>query len=222
MSINWLTTVKTYGGKRSPNMVDDECFRRRSWSQRKINNCYSFATIPIDRKWIGTIYRFQVIQTSRDPSLAISGGSRGGSNEPPLEPKLFPFHAEFLKKLVKLHKPPSANLNPRSNHPGSAPGNFHVVRTVWRILSTIHWIEMEFTLVGGQIPYRLMNKVSLINRNAKRTQRLKHQFFPFKTNGRKCDFDCPIHRIIKTEGAYFGRVRSIFWPKKLHNDFFWK
>ena len=36
-----------------------------------------------------------------------SGGSRGGSggsNEPPLEPKLFHFHGEFQEKLVKLHK----------------------------------------------------------------------------------------------------------------------
>ena len=59
-----------------------------------------------------------------------------------------------------------------------------------------------------------MEKVSLINRSAKRTRRLKNQhFFPFKTNGRKCDFERPIHGIInsgKIEGAYFGRVRSIF------------
>ena len=36
-----------------------------------------------------------------------SGGSRAGSegsNEPPLEPKLFHFHGEFQEKLVKLHK----------------------------------------------------------------------------------------------------------------------
>ena len=36
-----------------------------------------------------------------------SGGSRGGlggSNEPPLEPKLFHFHGEFQKKMVKQHK----------------------------------------------------------------------------------------------------------------------
>ena len=34
----------------------------------------------------------------------ISGGSSGGSNEPPLEPKLFHFHGEFQEKLVKSHK----------------------------------------------------------------------------------------------------------------------
>ena len=27
-------------------------FKTQIVSQRKINNCYSFATIPIDRKWI--------------------------------------------------------------------------------------------------------------------------------------------------------------------------
>ena len=56
-------------------------------------------------------------------------------------------------------------------------------------------------------------KVSLINRSAKRTQRLKHQqFFPFKTNGRMYEFECPIRGIVnsgKIEGGYFGRVRSI-------------
>ena len=38
-------------------------------------------------------------------------------------------------------------------------------------------------------------------------------FFSFKTNGRKCDFGSPIHGIINSgqiEGAYFGRVLSIF------------
>ena len=73
--------------------------------------------------------------------------------------------------------------------------------------------------MGSQTPYRLVKKVSLINRGAKRTQRLNNQhFFPFKTNGRKCDFECPIHGIInsgKIEGAYFGRVRSIFFTKKV-------
>ena len=48
----------------------------------------------------------------------------------------------------------------------------------------------------------------------KKNSETKNQhFFPFKTNGRKCDFECPIHGIIssgKIEGAYFGRVRSIF------------
>ena len=85
---------------------------------------------------------------------------------------------------------------------------------------------MELTLVGSETPYPLMKTLSLINRSIKRTRGLANQrFFPFKTNGRKCDLDCPIHWIINSceiEGAYLGRVLSIFWPKKLHNYFFWK
>ena len=49
-------------------------FQTQIVSQRKINDCYSFATVSIDRKWIGyamIIYRFQVIHTSRDHSFAI-------------------------------------------------------------------------------------------------------------------------------------------------------
>ena len=39
------------------------------------------------------------------------------------------------------------------------------------------------------------------------------RFFLFKTNGRKYEFEYPIHGIINSceiEGAYFGRVLSIF------------
>ena len=48
----------------------------------------------------------------------------------------------------------------------------------------------------------------------------QHFFFPFKINGRKCDFECPIQGIINSgtsniEGVYFGRVRSIFFTKKV-------
>ena len=73
---------------------------------------------------------------------------------------------------------------------------------------------MELTLVGSETPYPLMKTLSLINRSTKRTQRLANEhFFPFKTNGRKCDFECPIHGKInscESEGAYFGRVLFIF------------
>ena len=64
------------------------------------------------------------------------------------------------------------------------------------------------------VPYDKKKKVSLINRSAKGNQKLKHQhLLPFKTNGRKYDFECPIHGIInsgKIEDAYFSRVRLIF------------
>ena len=85
---------------------------------------------------------------------------------------------------------------------------------------------MELSLVGSETPSPLMKKVSLINRSTKRTQRLTNQhFFPFKTNGRKCDFECPVHGIMnsgKIEGAYFGRIRSIFLPKCYKMTFFLK
>ena len=67
---------------------------------------------------------------------------------------------------------------------------------------------------GGETPYPLMKTLSLINRSTKRTQRLANQrFFPFNTNGRKCDLECPIHGIINSceiEGVYLDRVLSIF------------
>ena len=87
-------------------------------------------------------------------------------------------------------------------------------------LSSPPYIEskMELTLVGSETPYPLMKTLSLMNRSTKRTQRLANQHcFPFKTNGRKYGRECPIHRIINScaiEGAYSGRVLSIFWRKK--------
>ena len=72
--------------------------------------------------------------------------------------------------------------------------------------------------MGSETPYPLMKTLSLINRSTKRTQRLANQhFFPFKTNGRKCDLECPIHGIINSceiEGAYLGRILSIFFYQK--------
>ena len=64
------------------------------------------------------------------------------------------------------------------------------------------------------------------NRSTKRTQRLANQhIFPFKSNGRKYDLECPIHGIINSceiEGAYLGRVLSFFFfdQKKYIMTFF--
>ena len=175
MTLHWLTTVKTYGGKRSSKWWM-AMLQTQILSQRKINDCYSFATIPLDRSlcFQMIIYRFQVIhQTSRDPSVAIFMTEPYGVSSP-----------LYIESKWNLHWWQAKHL------------------TLWR------------------------NKVSLINRSTIRTQRLTNQhFFPFKTNGRTCDFECPMYGIINSdqiEGAYFGRVLSIFLPKKLHNDFFWK
>ena len=83
---------------------------------------------------------------------------------------------------------------------------------------------MKLTLVGSETPYPLMKALSLINRSTNRTKRLanQHFFFSFKTNGRKCELECPTHGIIngcEIEGAFLGGVLSIFLPKKIHNDF---
>ena len=66
------------------------------------------------------------LRNSSKVYIIFSGGSRGGSwdsNEPTLEPKLFHFHGEFQKKNGQTAQiePLSANLNPRSKNPGSAP-----------------------------------------------------------------------------------------------------
>ena len=85
---------------------------------------------------------------------------------------------------------------------------------------------MELTLVGSKTPYPFMDKVLRINRSTNRSQRQTNQhFFSIQNHWKQWDFECPIHGIInsgKIEGAYFGRVRSMFWAKQLHNDFFWR
>ena len=82
-----------------------------------------------------------------------------------------------------------------------------------------HTLNRNGTYTGGKrnlLP--LMKTLSLINRSTKRTQRLANPtLFPFKTNGRKCDLECPIYGIINSceiEGAYLGRVLTIFYKKK--------
>ena len=46
----------------------------------------------------------------------------------------------------------------------------------------------------------------------KKSETNKSTLVPFKTYGRRYDFECPIHGIInsdKIEGAYFGRICSM-------------
>ena len=47
----------------------------------------------------------------------------------------------------------------------------------------------------------------------KNSETCKSTLFPLKTDGRKCDLECPMHGIINSceiEGAYLGRVLSSF------------
>ena len=63
-------------------------------------------------KVISLLYMYLAFQRHFSPKIwnnrflssRFRGGSWGGSNEPPLEPKLFHFLGEFQEKLVKLYK----------------------------------------------------------------------------------------------------------------------
>ena len=67
--------------------------------------------------------------------------------------------------------------------------------------------------VGSQTPYPLMKKSLTDKSQCKKNSETKQStLFPFKTNGRKCDFESPIHGVInsgKIEGAYFGQKSYI-------------
>ena len=78
-----------------------------------------------------------------------------------------------------------------------------------------HTLNRNGTYTGGKRnPLPFDENIITDKSQHKRTQRLANQHFvPFKTNGRKCDLECPIHGIINSceiEGAYLGRVLSIF------------
>ena len=77
-----------------------------------------------------------------------------------------------------------------------------------------HTLNRNGTYTGGKRTYQFMDKVLRINRSTNRSQRLTDQhFFPIKTNGKKCDFDCPIHWIFnsgKIEGVIFQDMNGIY------------
>ena len=84
----------------------------------------------------------------------------------------------------------------------------------------IYWLKQNPLLIHGKSP---MDK----SQYKKKSETNKSTLFSIQNLWKKvwCDFECPIHGIInsgKIEGAYFGRVRSMFLAKRLHNDFFWK
>ena len=89
-----------------------------------------------------------------------------------------------------------------------------------------HTLNRNGTYTGGKrnpLPFD-ENIITDKSQHKKNSETSKSTlFFPFKTSGRKCDLDCPIHGIINSceiEGAYLGRILSIVLPKKIHNDFF--
>ena len=78
--------------------------------------------------------------------LHNSGGSRGGSggsNEPLLSLNYFIFMGTLGKIVQTAHiEPPSANLNPRSKNPGSAPATIapSKVKTSFKLSHGILWL----------------------------------------------------------------------------------
>ena len=80
-----------------------------------------YLTLPVKSILLQDLPKFALPASARGYVSGYRGGL-GGFKRTPIEPKLFHFHGEFQKKLVKLHKSnPSANLNPRSKNRGSAP-----------------------------------------------------------------------------------------------------
>ena len=77
-----------------------------------------------------------------------------------------------------------------------------------------HTLNRNGLYTGGKpnpIPF---DEKSLTDKSQckKNSETKKSTLFLFKTSGRKCDFECPVHGIMnsgKIEGAYSGRVRSI-------------
>ena len=88
-----------------------------------------------------------------------------------------------------------------------------------------HTLNRNRTYTGGKRNPLPFDQKSLTDKSKHKTNSETYKstlFFPFKTSGWMCDFECPIHGIINSgeiAGACFGRVFSFFWPKKLHNDF---
>ena len=80
----------------------------------------------------------------------------------------------------------------------------------------LHTLNRNGTYTGGKrnlLPFDEKH-ITDKSQHKKSSETSKSTLFPFRTNGRKCDFEYPIHGIINSceiEGAYFGRVLSIFY-----------
>ena len=78
-----------------------------------------------------------------------------------------------------------------------------------------HTLNRNGTYTGGRrnpLPF-LENITTDKSQHKKNSETSKLTLFSFKSSGRKCDLERPIHGIINSceiEGAYLGRVLSIF------------
>ena len=110
-----MNTGVSFGGKKRKNafLGGKKSFFNQIFNQLIVYIC-------------GHLHAFMI--RGSDHTVADPEGGSWGSNELPLEPKLFHFYGEFQEKLVEPHKstphpPPPAYLNPLSKNPGSGPGS---------------------------------------------------------------------------------------------------
>ena len=76
-------------------------------------------------------------------------------------------------------------------------------------------LNLNRTYTGGKLNPLPFDQKSLTD--TKRTQRLTNRHvFPFKTNGRKRDFECPIHRIINNDISLLEIIRKMLILKPVH------
>ena len=88
-------------------------------------HCLRMATECLLTLRLGSFMR--VIFHSTSTAVADPEGVRGVQTNPLLRPKLFHFYGNFRKKWSNCtNRTPSANLNPRSKNPGSAPVQLQV------------------------------------------------------------------------------------------------
>ena len=82
-----------------------------------------------------------------------------------------------------------------------------------------HTLNRNGTYTGGKrnpLPFD-ENIITDKSQHKRNSETSKKHFFPFKSNERKGKLECPIHGIINSceiEGAYLGRVLSIFLTKR--------
>ena len=77
-----------------------------------------------------------------------------------------------------------------------------------------HTLNRNGAYTGGKRITLPFNEKCLTDKSQhkKNTETNKSTLFSFKTNGRKCDLEYPIHRMINSdqiEGAYVGRLLAI-------------
>ena len=90
-----------------------------------------------------------------------------------------------------------------------------------------HTLNRNGTYTGGKrnpLPFD-ENIITDKSQHKTKSETSKATLFPFKTNGRKCELECPIHGIINScelKAHIWVGYPPIFYPPKIHNDLCWK